>query len=394
MSDNKNIDPLKDIDFSAMGIMSTIGNEGDDPDTPPATPNPKNQKPDPDPEGEDPAGDDPEGDDPAGNDPDPGADPEGDDPSGDDPDPGDDPDEGDDPDSGDDPDPAGDDPAERTVVSELVELIGFDDINTEEFDDSVEGLGKLTQTLAERLLEQQLQMEYEQLPELKEYREYILNGGDPDKYHEVRGRAIDYESVEIAEDNESQQEQLVRQALQTQEYGKEEIDTIVEKYKAGGILKDQAELALTGLKRRAQKEKEQLTAQQQQLAQQQKQEAVEFWNKVETKVKEEESFRGITIPKKERAPFFEWLSKPVKDGYTARDLKALEMNLEDKIALDYLIYSDFPFDKLIDKKAGTKAASDLRKRLKSSGDPKPRKSSPPKPAGKEGTPSIADLDLM
>lgn len=410
----KTIDPLKDIDFEAMGVMADPKFDHDDPETPPAQPDddPK-PKPgdDPDP-ADDPDPDDSDDDDPpAKDDDDDDRDPYGrkriNDPDDDDPDPDPDDDDdddpkpkkkkktADDPDPDTDPDPDADPDADPpSVVSELIDLVGFEDLDPSQYDDNIEGIGKLVQDAAERLAEQQLGSTFEQYPDVQEYFEYVANGGDPNKYHEVRGQAYDYEQMTIDEGNETQQETIVRQALSRQDHEKEEIDAIIEKYKAGGILKDQAEMALRGLKRQAAKEKEQLTKQQQQIREQQQEQIQSFWNEVETTLKEKDTFKGITIPKKERQEFFEYISKPVKEGYSQRDLDALQLGLEEKIAIDYLIMKGFPLADLVDKKASTKAASDLRKRLKSGGDPKPRKTSPPKPAAKTGQPSVADLDLM
>lgn len=385
--DNNKIDPLADIDFAAMGVQTPF--EGDDPETPPAQDDPKKSaqpKPRDPAEPEDPeSGDDPDPEDPDA-DEDPETDPEDPEtpPSEDPEDPDqDDPDEGDDP-----PD------EDKRVVDELIELVGFEDINPEDFDDSVEGLGKLIQTSAEKLAKQQWDSALEDYPDVKEYFDYVQNGGDPDKYHEVRGQMVDYETMTIEEDNEAQQETIVRKAFESDGYEKEEIDNIVDKYKAGGILKDQAELALKGLRREAKKQKDALTAQQAATRAEQEKQMQEFWENVETTLKETDQFKGITIPKAERNDFFDYISKPVKDGFSQRDLDVQELGLEEKIAIDYLVFKGFPLSELVDKKAATKAATDLRKRIKSGGDPKGRKTGHPKPPGKDGQASTTDLDLI
>lgn len=398
MDRDKNIDPLQDIDFEALGLMTPKSAQGNgDPETPPA---PKKEQPKSDPApAEDPDPDDDDPQDPAdpadpapADDPD---DPEGDDPDGDDP--ADDPDDpdGDDPDDPADPDDP-DDPQDppRTVVSELIELMGYEDLNAEDFSDTVEGIGKLVETSAQKLAEQRLEQTFQAYPDVQEFFEFVASGGDPDQYHEVRGKVIDYGNMEVQEDNEAQQERLVRQALSGDSYEADEIDTMVEKYKAGGILKDQAELALKGLKRQHQRQKAELTERQKQLQIEQQENVTQFWNEVETTLKDKDTFKGITIPKNERQKVFDYISKPVKDGYSQRDLDAMKLGLEEKIAIDYLIMKGFPLGDLVDKKAASKAASDLRKRIKSGGDPKPRKANPPKPAGRSGQPSIADLDLI
>lgn len=389
--ENENINPIADIDFESLGVQQPFdGNQT-------ATQDPPNEDPE---KPEDPNPQDPE--DPEGADPDETEDPEDpnedpdetDDPedpeSGDQDDPADDPDEGDDPD---DPDPS--DEPEATVVSELIGLVGYDDLDPENYDDSVEGLGNLIQDASNKLANQILDSQLEQNPDAKEYLEYLNNGGDPDKYHEVRNRAADYENIQLEEGNESQHERLIRDDLARQDHTDEEIDNIIDKYKAAGILEDQAEIALKGLQRQTKKQKEQMLEQQKEVAKQQQQEIKQFWDDAYERLKSNQSFKGITVPKKEIDPFFDYISKPVtEEGYTQRDLDAMEMGLDEKFAIDYLIFKGFPLDEIVSKKAKTQNASSLRERIKSGGDPKPRKTNPPKPPSKGGDGSIDQLDLM
>jgi len=380
--ENEHIDPLQDIDFEALGVMVKPDDDPrpaseqkeDPPDTPPATGSKS------DPSDEDLAKSKPDDDDPD---------------TGDDPDPDDDPEAGDDPPETD--DPPKDPPEveeESTLVSELIELVGYEDLDPEQYEDSVEGLGKLIQDSAQKLGAQQWDAMLAQLPEVKEFYDYVVNGGDPEAYHTVRGQAKDYDQIEIDEKDEAQQERLVRDALSLNDHEKEEIDNIVEKYKAGGILKDQAELALRGLKRYTTKQKAELTERQTKLAEEQKQKVQEFWTGVKTTIKDQDEFRGIRIPKKEKDPFYDYISKPVKDGYTQRDLDALEMGLEEKIAVDYLLFKKLDLSGLIDKRATTKNAASLRERIKSGPGQKPRKGAHPKPPGEKGEVKVDNLDLI
>ena len=382
----EHIDPLQDIDFDALGVMvkpdddprPASEQQTDPPETPPA-PGSKS-----DPSGEDPDKSKPDDDD----DPDTGDDPDTDD----DPETGDDPPETDDPPK-EDPDPElpGDEP---TLVSELIELVGYEDLDAEQYEDSVEGLGKLTQDLSQKLAAQQWDAMLKQLPEVKEFYDHVTNGGDPDEFHAVRGQARDYEQMEVDEKDEAQQERVVREALSLNDHEKEEIDNIVEKYKAGGILKDQAEMALRGLKRYSAKQKADLSERQTKLAQEQQQKVQEFWTDVKTTIQEKDEFSGFRIPKKEKDPFYDYISKPVKDGYTQRDLDALEMGLEEKIAVDYLLFKKLDLSGLIDKRATTKNAASLRERIKSGPGQKPRKGAHPKPPGEKGEVKVDNLDLI
>lgn len=381
MGNDRNINPLEDIDFEALGIMVKE-------DDPPAQPESSKEE---DPPGTPPADDPPRQDDPPSgsseedDDPPPKEDQEDDDPA--------DPPKVEKEEEEDDPPPEKGDP-EPSLISELVELVGYEDIDPEQYEDNVEGLGKFIQDASGKLASQQWEGLLSQHPEVKEFYDFVASGGDPDVFHQVRGQARDYESTQIDEDDETMQERLVRDALSLNEYEKEEIDGMVEKYKAGGILKDQADLALKGLKRFSSKQKEEITRRQTEMAKEQQAKVQEFWGNVKSTLSEKDSFNDIQIPKKEKDPFFDYISKPVKDGYTQRDLDALEMGLEQKLAIDYLLFKKLNFEKIIDRKAASKQAASLRERIRSGPGQKPRKGHHPKPPGEKGEVNTDNLDLI
>ena len=372
------INPIEDIDFEALGGMVPFQASDPAPQDPDPAEDPKEPAVDPmspvDPPTEDP--------DPKDPDEDPVDPPTPDEPDEDDPADPEDPKDPQDP----------QDPEFATVPAELIETLGFEGLNPEDYTDDISGLRKLVEDGSHLLAEQNNKALFDQFPEVEQFYDYVSKGGDPGRFHEMTRQIVEYDQIQITDDNEHVQERVVKESLQYQGYEKEDIETMLERYKASGILKDQASLALKGLQKavKAQKEYELEAATKAEEAR--KEEAKQYWTNVKETIKSSDSFKGISIPTKEKDAFFEYVSKPVKEGYTQRDLDALEMGLEEKIAVDWLLFKKFPLEELVEKKASTRSAASLRERIKSGRDPKGRKTAPPKPNAQKG--DIHDLDLI
>jgi len=85
---------------------------------------------------------------------------------------------------------------------------------------------------------------------------------------------------------------------------------------------------------------------------------------VQETIKESKEFAGLQVPEREKSKFFNYLSKPVtKDGYTQRDIDHSKAEMEQKLAIDYLMYKGFNLEEIINKKAKTTATKTLREKI-------------------------------
>ena len=90
----------------------------------------------------------------------------------------------------------------------------------------------------------------------------------------------------------------------------------------------------------------------------------EFWEGVADVIESGNSFGGVTIPDVEKANFFEYISSPVNDdGQTQRDIDYADSEMDVKLAMDYLLYSGFDLESIINTKARTRSAQNLRERI-------------------------------
>lgn len=250
---------------------------------------------------------------------------------------------------------------ETPLTVELMTQLGYE--FEDEFEDSVEGITQLTRKAAEKMANDQLDLIFNQYPEVRELFEYRQMGGDPDKFIQTKFPELDYTQIELTED-ERQHEQLVRAELQTKGYSPEEIQAELEDYKAGGILENKAKRALEGLKKYQVAQKEQLLQQQQQQYEQEQREIEQFWDSINGTITKANQLKGFTLPESDKKSFFDYISKPVKDGLSQRDLDLEASDMETRLALDYLMYKKLNLSELVTKKANTQRAKSLRDRLK------------------------------
>ena len=102
------------------------------------------------------------------------------------------------------------------------------------------------------------------------------------------------------------------------------------------------------------------------VAQEEAEQSKKFWGEVAETIDSDNEFGGVIIPDTDKQDFFDYISAPVdEDGNTQRDLDYSEANMDIKLAIDYLMYSGFNLEDLIDTKARTQSVRGLRDRIQS-----------------------------
>jgi hypothetical protein len=279
-----------------------------------------------------------------------------------------------------------------TVLSRLgYELEG-------EFEESEEGIVDLVKAASEKLAESQLDKIFEQYPALKEFAEYQFNGGDPEKFFKAKFPEVDFTTItEIDDEDITLQERLVKEALAIKGFDNEDIENSVEEFRGAGILHSQAQRALKALQKYQTEEKSKIIETQKQVAAEEKQRVEKFWSEVNTTIDKAVDLKGFVIPEKDKGDFFDYIAKPVNAGYSQRDVDVNELDLEERLMLDYLVYNikkkKVNISTLIDRKAATKQALSLRDKLGKQTD-KLNSKTPDKVRGnRQSKTSIDDVDF-
>ena len=253
-------------------------------------------------------------------------------------------------------------PVANTVVSEILDQLGYE--TDEDYDDTTEGLLAMTHDVGRQIAEDQLDNLFENFPLVKDHLEYVLNGGDSQDFMQAYDPNLDYSKFELAEDDVRSQKAILSDYFATKGHEQEFINELLEDYQDNGKLLDKAKAAQGALSKMQENSRAQLVQQRKAERQQQQEQQEEFWNSVYETIEETDEFAGITVPKREKNKFFEYLSRPVsQDGRTQRDLDHAEAEIETKLAIDYLMYKGFDLSKLVEKKARTSNAKSLRDRI-------------------------------
>lgn len=249
---------------------------------------------------------------------------------------------------------------ESTVVSEILDSLGYEG----EYEDTAEGLTAMTKDIASQMADERIDEVLEKFPLVKKHMEYVLAGGESQNFMKAYDPNLDYNTMEIAEDDARSQKAILSDYFTQKGHDSDFINELLEDYEDSGKLHTKAEAARQALGKVQAQEKEQLVERQKAELQQQQEKQMEFWNGVQETIKESKEFAGLQVPEREKTKFFNYLSKPVtKEGYTQRDLDHSEAEMDVKLAIDYLMYKGFNLENIINKKAKTTATKTLRQKI-------------------------------
>ena len=253
-------------------------------------------------------------------------------------------------------------PESDTVVGEILSKLGYE--TDEEYEDTADGLLKLTQDMSGKIAEAQLDELFEKFPLVKNHLEYVINGGESQDFMQAYDPNLDYNSFELAEDDKRSQKAILSDYFTAKGHDKDFIQEMLEDYDDSGKLHGKAEQARVALGKQQSAQREQLVENEKQARAAEAKQQEKFWNGVADTIKESKEFAGLQVSEREKSKFFNYLSQPVdKNGYTQRDLDHANAEMETKLAIDYLMYKGFNLEEIINKKAKTKQTRSLRDKI-------------------------------
>lgn len=252
--------------------------------------------------------------------------------------------------------------ASSTIADSIAKALGFELEN--DYADTEEGLIEFTKDIAQNIAEEQIQELFSQFPTVQKHLDFVLAGGDPERFFEAYNPSLDYSNIEIDKNDTRTQKGFVAEFFKTKGHDEEFIKEMLDEFEDSGKLFDKAMHAKKQLATLQAKEREQLVQYQrhQQAAEYQRQQ--EFWEEIAGKIDSGNEFAGIRIPDREKAKFFDYISAPVdKSGRTRRDVDYAQSNIEVKLALDYLMYKGLKIEDIINTKAKTQSVKSLRDKI-------------------------------
>jgi hypothetical protein len=253
---------------------------------------------------------------------------------------------------------------EATIISTLKERMGYDIEG--EFADDYDGIANLTKAMAEKIAEEQFQSVFQSFPDIQEYLNYRVSGGDPDKFFKVAAKEIDFGKLQLNKDDKGMQRKVVESFMQMQGFEAEEISEAIQDYEDAGLLLKNSERAVKKLAAHQVKEKESLVKQQQEQAQETARQTQETWGQIGSIINKGR-LRDFTIPESDKKRFYSWMATPVDNkGRSQRLIDREKLDQESILAMEYLMYKGLDISKLVSAKVNTKQAASLKAKLKSS----------------------------
>tara|TARA_R110002051_G_scaffold1779_1_gene9890 strand:+ start:1652 stop:2782 length:1131 start_codon:yes stop_codon:yes gene_type:complete len=250
-----------------------------------------------------------------------------------------------------------------SVISEIMDKLGYD-VENANYEDTPEGIAELTSDIASQIADDRIDEVMEAFPLVKEHLDYVLAGGDSQRFMEANDPSKDYNLLEIDENDIGIQKQLLSNYFATKGHDKEFIEEMVNDFEDTGKLYSKAEAAKTALSNLQEAQRSQMVEEQRQQQAVQEEKLTEFWNGVADTIEESAEFAGISVPDRDKNKFFDYLSTPVtQEGQTQRDIDHQDADMDIKLAIDYLMYKGFDLGGLVETKAKTQNARSLKDRI-------------------------------
>lgn len=278
---------------------------------------------------------------------------------------------------------------EDSLIGFLSEKFGYD-LGDDKFEDTPEGITDFVKTVASKQFEQYIDKLQDNYPDVVEYMEYRMNGGDPKAFYESLSKEIDYKQLQFGEEDTSTQKRVLRDFYSEQGFEQDTVDEMIKNYETSGILYNQAKAALPTLVKLKEKQKEQ-TLRQQEV------QRIEYENQQKKQIEliqqtvQKGQLRDLKLSEADKGSFQNWLFKPVtKDGKTQQMLDREKLSIEDKLAIEYLIHKGFDINNLVTAKAKTLNVESIKSKMKGT-QPVKLKSQEEQRKSKINLPNLSDL---
>ena len=245
-----------------------------------------------------------------------------------------------------------------TIVNEVIKQLGVK--LDGKYDDTTDGLVKLSKDVGEKLAEERLDEMFEAFPLVQQHLEYVLNGGDSQQFMRAYDPTTDFDKLDIPEENVRLQKSILTDYFTVKGHDKEFISELLEDYEDTGKLFKKSEAAKDALSKVQKDQRAKMLVEQKEQTLQKQKEQTDFWTSIYDTIDKSKEFVGLQIADREKKKFFNYISKPVQDGYTQRDIDHAQAEVDVKLAIDYLMFKGFKLDEIINKKARTKSARSLK----------------------------------
>ena len=251
---------------------------------------------------------------------------------------------------------------EPTIIQTLKERLGYEIDG--EFAEDYDGIIGLTKATATKMAEEQFGQVFAAFPDVKEYMNYRVAGGNPTEYFEVASKEMDFSNMQVNEKDKGMQRKVVETFLDMQGYEPEEIQDTIQDYEDANLLFKNAGRAVKKIAAVQVKQKQTLLKNQEEEAKTAATQTQQTWKEI-GEIINKGKLRDFAIPEAEKKKFYNWMATPVdNNGRSQRLLDRQKMDQESILAMEFLVYKGLDLSKLINTKATTRQAVNLKTKLK------------------------------
>lgn len=270
------------------------------------------------------------------------------------------PDEGNNDDKNEDSSTDDEDESLKPFYDALNKELGIEDFKFDEVEEGIPGLMNYLKDIVHGTVDQEVESIKSMGDGLVgDLYDYLRNGGKVEEFKKTFLEPTPFSSLDI-EDNENNQKAVLKAFLESQDYDKEEIADKLESYESAGILEKEAKSAQRKLIKIEEVNKQNFLKNQETAAKQREAQVQEYWTDIKNTITNSKEIGGFPIADKDKAAFYDYMSKPGKDGLTA--LQKLYMDKEASLRLAYAAFKDFKFENVV-KKAKTETVKDVKKAI-------------------------------
>ena len=200
--------------------------------------------------------------------------------------------------------------------------------------------------------------------DLKKAIEWEENGGDINQFYDYFYNKVKYADLKFEGDDTELQKAVLKDYLRSQgEKDETRIDTRIERYELGGILEDEAIVALERLQEVETRHESETMSKQKRDTENRRLKEAEDWNALKKNILDTEEIQGFKVTPKQREQLLTHITKAVtKDGKTQLQLNNEKNGQKAQLLYAYLDMVNYDLSKL-EKQVKNKVTSDLRKNL-------------------------------
>ena len=237
---------------------------------------------------------------------------------------------------------------------------GVIDFEDEEFEDSEEGLANVVKKQIEKGV-----AEYKENldPVAQQFLDYIEDGGDPQHFTKAYA-TVDFSRIDSnnLKGKNDLQKQIVAELMRREGYNRDEIVDEIQDLLNGNVLAGRATRSLRKLQNIQKKERAELLESQKKKAADRQVKQETFLTELKENIDGKEDIAGFPISKKQKKAFYDYITKPDRKTGKTKLVMDSEADKDSQLKMAWLYFNNFNFEK-VEKKARTKAASNLRANL-------------------------------